>query len=100
MEDTWHNWNSPEKASGTEEVAVAQWQGQKHPFCPVASAAAEELHPAELKLQVGPEEVNHSWSIDRRRNNVTHYPRWSTLSNSLLGHIEVLQEKQQYITIY
>ena len=55
MEDPWHNWHIHEKASRTEAAAVAQWQDQQHPLCPVASVMVPEPHPAELKLLVGPE---------------------------------------------
>ena len=55
MGDPWCNWHMPEKASGSEAVAVAQWPGQQHPLCPIASVVVAEPHPVEPKLLVGSE---------------------------------------------
>ena len=54
MEDPWHSWYMPEKASGTEVAAATQWQGQQHLLCLSGSAVAAEMHLADLKPLLSP----------------------------------------------
>ena len=54
VEDPWHNWHRPEKASGTDVAAVAQWQGQQHLLFPSVPLVMAETHHADLMLLVAP----------------------------------------------
>ena len=78
-------------SSGTEAVAMTQWQGQQHPLCLMESAVVAEPYPAELKLQMGPAGAILAEVV--KEETPEHTITGEVVIVSLLGHTEILQKK-------
>ena len=95
LEDPRHIWS--EKASGTETVALAEWQGKQHLLlCPRGSIMAAEPYHPHLKLLLTPWGGSHFNSCRCGQWTRTHNcQRWSGCSYSTLRHNEKLTTMQK-----